>query len=74
MSLENRNVVHAIIFIEHQNHQEGLSIHNLLARPLFFILGQDLKLFISNRLPGNVGAAGLGTTLWEALAWNEKKE
>lgn len=31
LSLENRNVVHAIIFIEHRNHQEGLSTHNLLA-------------------------------------------
>lgn len=73
MSLENRNVVHAIIFIEHRNHQEGLSTHNLLAPSRFSFWGRIWNC-IGNKLPGDVGAAGLGTTLWEALAWNEKEE
>lgn len=38
------------------------------------IRGQGLRRCISDKLPGNVGAAGLGTTGWEALANKKEKK
>lgn len=56
-------------FTKHQNHLQGLWKHIagfpfLVSDPV--CLGLNLKICISDSFPGT-DAAGLGTTLWEAL-------
>lgn len=54
----------------HQSHLEreaGVVIRGLPS-PHFHLWGQDLRTFISNKLPGDVDAAYLGATFWETQA------
>lgn len=55
-----------VLKLEHQNHLEDLLKHSLLKpRSEFLIqkLGWSLGISISNKLPGDADAAGLGITL-----------